>query len=140
MGKKELLDWYRRFPDLSINETNNLKNYIQETQSPKIFYNFFFLTLFHIACSLDLSGYPGIEKICATITENHYFPNIQTMIAIITQDCVNWQTSKLMPNLLIDQQQLFLEVSPYFNHRISMNTKKAPSLHPLIETITYMLS
>ena len=28
-----------------------------------------------------------------------------------------------MPNLLMAPQQLFLEVSPYFIHRISMNTK-----------------
>ena len=33
------------------------------------------------------------------------------------------QTSKSMPNLLMAPHQSFLEVSPYFNHRISMDTK-----------------
>ena len=33
-----------------------------------------------------------------------------------------------MPNLLISPQQPFLEVSPYFNQRISMNTEGQTSL------------
>ena len=43
--------------------------------------------------------------------------------AILTQDCLNCQTSKSMPNFLMAPQQPFLEVSPIFNHRISMDTK-----------------
>ena len=38
-------------------------------------------------------------------------------------DCLHCQTSKSMPKLLMAPQQPFLEVSPYFNHRISMDTK-----------------
>ena len=41
---------------------------------------------------------------------------------MLTQDCLNCQTSKSMLHLLVAQQP-FLEVSPYFNHLISMNTK-----------------
>ena len=37
--------------------------------------------------------------------------------------CLNCQTSKSMPNLLLAPQQTFLEVSPYFSLRISMDTK-----------------
>ena len=59
----------------------------------------------------------------ATITENYYFANINTWLAILTQDCLSCQTSKSMPNLLMTPQQSFLEVSPYFNQRISMYTK-----------------
>ena len=44
-------------------------------------------------------------------------------IAIFLQDCLNCQTRKSMPKLLMTPQQPFLEVSPYFNHRISMDTK-----------------
>ena len=78
---------------------------------------------FYKAHSHDLSGHPGREKTHATITENYYFPNINTWIAILTQDCLSCQTSKSMPNLLMAPQQPFLEVSPYLNHCISMDTK-----------------
>ena len=84
---------------------------------------FLLLTVFYIARSHDLSGHPGREKTYATEAENYYFPIIKTWIAILKQDCLNCQTSKFMPNLLMAPQQLFLEVSPYFNHRISMDTK-----------------
>ena len=59
------------------------------------------------------------KKIHTAITENYFFPNINKWIAIFTQDCLNCQTSKSMPNLIMAPQQPFLEVSPYFNHRIS---------------------
>ena len=98
--------------------------YIQETTSPKICLTLsLLLVIFYKAHSHDLSGHPGREKTHATITENYYFPNIITWIAILTQDCLNCHTSKSMPNLLIAPQQPFLEVSPYFNHRISLYTK-----------------
>ena len=48
---------------------------------------------------------------------------MNTWIAILTQDCLSCQTSKSMANLLTAPQQPFFEVSPYFNHRISMDTK-----------------
>ena len=51
------------------------------------------------------------------------FPNINTWIAILTQDFLNCQTSKSMPNVLMAPQKPLLEVSPYLNHRISMDTK-----------------
>ena len=73
--------------------------------------------------SHDLSGLPGFEKTHAAVRENYYFPNNNTWIAILTQDCLNRQTSKSMPNLLMAPQQTYLEVSPYFNHRFSMDTK-----------------
>ena len=41
----------------------------------------------------------------------------------LTQDCLNCQRRKSMPNFLISTQQPFLEVSPYFNHGITMDTK-----------------
>ena len=77
------------------------------------------------------SGHRGRGKSHPTTTENYSFPNIQTWIAILTQDCLNCQTSKSMPNLLMALQQPFLEVSPYFNHRFSMETKGpiSPSLN-----------
>ena len=64
-----------------------------------------------------------VKKTHAKITGNYYFPNIITLIAILTQDCLKCQTTKSMPNLLMVPQQQFLEVSSYFNHRISMDTK-----------------
>ena len=63
------------------------------------------------------------KKIHTAITDNHFFPNINKWIAILTQDCLNCQTSKSMPNPLVAPQQSSLEVSPYFNHRISIDTK-----------------
>ena len=51
------------------------------------------------------------------------FSNTRTWIANLKQDCLNCQTSKTMPNLLMAPQQPLLEVSPHFNHRISMDTK-----------------
>ena len=88
------------------------------------------LTVFYMAHSHDLSGHPGREKSCATITETYYFPKIKTWIAILLQDCLDCKTSKSMPNLFMAPQQSFLEVSPYFYHRISMDTKGpiSPSL------------
>ena len=68
--------------------------------------------------SHNLSGHPGRDETYATITENCYFPNIKTLIAIHTQGCLNRQTSKSMPNLLMAPQQPSLEVSSCFNHRI----------------------
>ena len=79
--------------------------------------------MFNKAHSHDLSGHPGREKTHAAITENYYFPNINTWMAILIQYCLNCQTSRSMPNLIMAPQQPFLEVSPYFNHRISMDTK-----------------
>ena len=123
-ANKGLLHYYRRFQHLSINETNHLLYHIQETNPPKICLPIsLLLVIFHVAYSHDLSGHPGPEKTHATITENYFFPNIQTWMAILTQDCLNCQTIKSMPNLLMVRQQPFLEVSPYFNHRISMDTK-----------------
>ena len=68
-------------------------------------------------------SHPGGEKTHATIIETYFFPNVKTWLAILTQDCLNCKTSKSMPNLLMAPQQPFLEVSTYFNHRISMDTK-----------------
>ena len=81
------------------------------------------LVIFYKAHSHYLSGHPGCEKTHATITENYFFPNINTWIAILTHDCLNCQTNNSMPNLSVAPHQPFLEVSPYFNHRISMDTK-----------------
>ena len=98
--------------------------YIQDTTTPKICLPLsLLLAIFYKAHSHDLSGHPGREKTQATITENYFFPNINKWIAKLTQDCLSCQTSKSMPNLLMAPQQPFLEVSPYFNHRISMDTK-----------------
>ena len=58
-----------------------------------------------------------------TITENYYFPNIKTWIAILNQNCINCQTSEFMSNLIMAPQQPFLEVSQYFNRCISMKPK-----------------
>ena len=70
-----LLHYYRRFQDLSRNEINQIFNYIQEKQPPKICQPFsLLLTAFHIAQSHDLSGHPGREKTYATITEYYFFP------------------------------------------------------------------
>ena len=65
------------------------------------------LFIFHNAHSHDLSGYPGCEKTHATITKNYYFPNFHTWIAILTQNCLNCQTIKSMPNDLMAPQQPF---------------------------------
>ena len=122
-ANKGLLHYYRRRRDLSINETNHLLYNIEETTPPKFCLPIsLLLVIFHVAHSPDLSGHPGREKTHATITENYYFPNIQTWVAVLTHDCLNCQTSKSMPNLLMAPQQPFLEVSPYFNHRISVDT------------------
>ena len=98
--------------------------YIQETTSPTICLPLsLLLVVFYAAHSHDLSGHPGREKTHATITEIYYFPNINTWIAMLTQDCLNCQTGKSIPNHLKAPQQPFLEVSPYFSHRISMDTE-----------------
>ena len=119
-----LLHSYSCFQNLSINESNNLLYYIQETTSPKICLPLsLHLVISYKAHSHDLSGHTGREKTHAAVTENYYLPNINTWIAILTQDCLNCETSKSMPNLLMAPQQPFLEVSPHFNRRISMDTK-----------------
>ena len=134
-----LSHYYRSFQNLSINEDNNLLFNIHETTSPKICIPLsLLLVIFYKAHSHNLSGYPGREKTHATITENYYFQNINTWIAILTQDCLSWQTSKSMPNLLMAPQQPFLQISPYFNHRISMDTK-VQSHRLLMENLTSML-
>ena len=113
MQKKGLLHYNRRFQNLSINKTNHLLYYIIETTSPKLCLPLSLLLLIiHVAHSHDLSGHPGCEKMHATITKNYIFPNIYTWIAKLSQDCLNCQTSKSMPNLLMAPQQPFLEVSP----------------------------
>ena len=81
------------------------------------------LTIIHIAHSQDLSGHPGRGKTYDTVTEKYKVPEEKTWIAIVTQDYFNCQTSKSMPNLLMTAQEPFLEVSPYFNQRISVDTK-----------------
>ena len=102
--------------------------YIQETTSPKSCHPFsLVLVISHQAHSHDLSGQPGREKTHATITDNYFFSNIKTLIAILTQDFLNCQTSKFIPNPLMAPQQPFLEVSPYVNYRTSMDTKGAIS-------------
>ena len=70
---------------------------------------------------------PVVKKPMPKITENCYFPNIKLWIAILTQDCLNRQTSKSMQNLLVAPQQPFLKVSPYYNQRISVDTKSVIS-------------
>ena len=89
----------------------------------KFAYHSLLQVIFYKAHSYDLSGHPDRNKAQATFTENYYFPNINTWIAILLQDCLNCQTSKSVPNLLMAPQQQFQEVLPYFNHRISMDTK-----------------
>ena len=89
----------------------------------KFVYHSLLLTIIYIAHSHDLSGHPGREKTYALITDNYYFHKIKTWIAILTQNCLISQTSKSMPSLLMALQQPFLEVSPYFNHPMSMDTK-----------------
>ena len=139
-ANKGLLHYYRRFSQLSIIETNNLLYYIRETQSPKIGLPLsLLLTTFHNAHSHNLSGHPGREKTHATIIKTNYFPIIKTWIAILTEDCLNCQTSKSMPNLLMAPQQPFLEVSPYFNHRISMDTKGPISLSSDENSYVYVI-
>ena len=119
-----MLHYYRRFQNISINEANHLLYYIQKTTSPKICLPFSLLLVkFHVARSRDLSGHPAREKTLATITENYYFPNINTRMAKLREDFLNCQTSKSMPILLMAPQQPFLEVSPYFNYGILMDTK-----------------
>ena len=81
------------------------------------------LVILYKAHSHSLSIHPGCEKTHATCTENYYLPNINTWIAILPQDCLSCQTSKSMPNLLMAPQQPYLEVSPYFSNRFSMDTK-----------------
>ena len=105
-----LLHYYRRFKNLSVNETNYLFYYIQETTSPQICLPLsLLLVIFYTAHSHDLPGHTGCEKTHATFTERNYSPNIHTWIAILTQGCLNCQTSKSMPNLLMAPQQSFLE-------------------------------
>ena len=111
-ANKGLLHYYHRFQVLSINETNHFWYYIQETTSPKICLPLsLLLTIFYIAHSHNLSGHPGRGKTYATIIKNYYFTNFKTLIAILTQDCLNCHTSKSMPNLVVAPQQPFLEVS-----------------------------
>ena len=63
----------------------------------------------------------------------------------LTQDSLNCQTSKSSPNFLIAPQQPFLEVSPYFNYRITMDTKSpiSPSsdgnfcIYVIVEAFTH---
>ena len=105
--KQRLLHFYRRFQNLSINEINHLLYFKQETTPPIICVPIsLLLVIFHVAHSHDLSGHPGRYKTQATITENYYFANTQTWIEILTQNCLNCQTSKSMPNLLVAPQQL----------------------------------
>ena len=92
----------------------------------------FFLIILFIAHSHDLSGRPGREKTCATITENYYLPNIKTWVAILTQDCLNCQRSRTMPNLLMAPQHPSLEDPPYF----SMDTKG--SIYPSSDGNSYV--
>ena len=75
------------------------------------------------AHSHRLSGHPGDEKTDATIIDLYLFPNINTWIAILTNDFLNRQTSNSMPNLLTAPEQPFIEFSSYFIHLISMDTK-----------------
>ena len=87
---KGILYYCRRFQDLSINGTNNILYYIHKTLSPKIGVPLtLLLTVFRITHSHDLSGHPSRVKTYAKITENHYFPNFKTWIAILTQGCLN---------------------------------------------------
>ena len=78
-ANKGLLHYYRQFQNLSINKSNNLLYYIQETTSAKIGRALSPLpVIFYNAHTHDLSGHQGWEKTHATITENYYFPNINT--------------------------------------------------------------
>ena len=115
--------------------------YISYKQQPhqKSVYQPLFITLLYMTHSHHISGHPGRGKTYATITETYYFPNIKTWIAILTQDCLNYQTSKSMPNLLMALQQPFLEVSPYFNHRITMDTKGLISLSSDRNSYVYVI-
>ena len=95
--------------------------------------------MFYKANSHDLLGQPGREKTDATIAEKYYFPNNNTWIAILTQDCLKCQTSKSMLNFLMAPQQPFLEVSPYFNHRISIDTEGPISSSPDGNSYVYVI-
>ena len=60
---KGLLHYYRRFQSLSINESNNLLYYIQETTSLKICLSLsLLLVIFYKAHSHDLSGHPVMQQ------------------------------------------------------------------------------
>ena len=58
-SKKDLLHYYRRSQDLSVNETISLLVYIQETKPPKICLPLsILLTIFYVVHSHDLSSHP----------------------------------------------------------------------------------
>ena len=78
------------------------------------------LAAFHKDHTHDFSVHPVREKTYASISEEYYFPSLKTCIA--TQDCLGRQTDKTLPYFLIGPRQPFLEVSRYFNHRMSMDT------------------
>ena len=89
------------------------------TQSPKLCLPFsLLLTVFYIAHSRDLSGHPGRENTYAAIPENYYFPNMESDTYTRFSESPDEQVHALMV-----PQQSFLEVSPYFNHRIEMEPK-----------------
>ena len=103
---KRIFQNYCRFQNLRIKESFQQFYFIQET--PTICLPLFLLlVIFYIAQTNNLSGYPGREKSYASITHWYHRPKIKAWTAIFTQDCLDFQTGKRMPNFLMSSQEPF---------------------------------
>ena len=79
---------------------------------------------FHMGHSHKIAGHPGAERTLKQIERTYYFPGLSTWVKILIYDCLECQSNKSLPGThQLAPTQPFKEVSQYFNHRISLDTK-----------------
>ena len=82
------------------------------------------LIAFHTSHSLHTKGHSGAEKRYSNFIQSCYFPNAPIWIKVFCNDCMTFQLNKPYQNQeQIAEKQDFKGQSPYFNHRISFDTK-----------------
>ena len=84
----------------------------------------FLLMTFYINHNHKLAGHPGAERTLKQIERIYFFPGLSTWVKIFIYDCLECQSNKSLPGThQLAPVQPFKEVSQYFNHRISIDTK-----------------
>ena len=82
------------------------------------------LIAFNISHTQNTKGHSGSEIFFFNFTQNFCFPNAPIWFKVLCNDCIICQLNKPYSiQKQTAQKQGFKGQSPYFNHRISLDTK-----------------
>ena len=138
LGNKTLLRYFRKFNNTTINENTDLLEYQLKYSKVPCLPLSMILIAFNISHTQNTKGHSGSEKNILEVYTKFYFPNAPIWIKVLCIDCIICQLNKPYPNQKqIAQKQDFEGQSLYFNHRISVDTKRPIS--PSSERNSYIM-